>query len=475
MLTVSVEFLHGTFRADPEGIANTGKLFHGEWPPSVFRLFAALVAADGTRERCRVTDGSELLWFEQLSPPVIHADPDSFHNRLNPRYVVNFRSKGIDEKTHQEYVARSGTLSRPGVRVALRQPHVLYRWDVEPPSVDILKGLKLRAARIGYLGTSDSPVRVKVATRMSGSEFPAPAFFPDEQGDSAIGVPRPGDVRILDNLYDQWCEHGASVTRQQFPALRHEEHYRPPGQPVQNRQGEVVAWLRLGRSLPGRRIGALTACFKEAVLSQHQRIHGEPPRILHGHGFSDQGYEIARYLALPDVGFEHSRGRVHGLALWLPPDTGAAARQKARDAACAIRRLVAPGIEVDVSPRDQAERRPLAVDPKRWTCQSRGWVTAVPAIHERHCALDLSELARWCQHAGLPEPVSFRSTRTPLAPGALDLAPVEVRRPGRTGLPYSHVELHFEESVAGPVVIGSGRQRGFGLCVPVGFPASTSK
>ena len=90
-----------------------------------------------------------------------------------------------------------------------------------------------------------------------------------------------------------------------------------------------------------------------------------------------------------------------------------------------------------------------------------------PAIHERRRPLDLAEVRLWCQHARLPEPVAFRSARTPLVAGALDLAPVEVNRPGRPGLPYSHVELCFAEPVAGPVVIGAGRQRGFGLCVPV--------
>ena len=103
----------------------------------------------------------------------------------------------------------------------------------------------------------------------------------------------------------------------------------------------------------------------------------------------------------------------------------------------------------------------------RWLRRSRAWVTAFPAIHERRRTLDLAEAARWCVHAGLPEPVSFRSTRTPLAAGAVDLAPVEVNRAGRPALPYSHVELRFAEAVSGPVVIGSGRQRGFGLCIPV--------
>ena len=85
---------------------------------------------------------------------------------------------------------------------------------------------------------------------------------------------------------------------------------------------------------------------------------------------------------------------------------------------------------------------------------SRGWATGVPAVHERRRPLDLTELARWCQHAGLPDPVAFRSSRTPLVPGALDLAPVEVNRPGRPALPYSHVELWFKQAIP-----GAGRDR----------------
>ena len=161
---------------------------------------------------------------------------------------------------------------------------------------------------------------------------------------------------------------------------------------------------------------------------------------LHGHGFSGSGYETARYLALPDVGFPRSRGRIHGLALWMPPGATAIEHQKARDAAMAIQRLTGRGIDISVVPRGN-ERYPQASYPRRWLASSHAWVTAFPAIHERRRTLDLPEVSRWCCHAGLPAPVAFHSARTPLTPGAIDLAPVEVNRPGRPGLPYSHVKL----------------------------------
>ena len=468
MLAIAVEFLHGTFRGDPDGTANTGRLQRGEWPPSPARLFAALVAADGTGDRCRVTDGSELEWLEQLPPPKIHAGTRCHHQQLKTRFVVKHHGNA-ESSTHQEYVGRRGVPTRPGVRVALSDPRVLYLWDnwdkVGPPSDAHLNALRLRAARVGFLGTSDSPARLRVRTQMPPSS--SEAFVPDEDGDAALSVTQAGDLKILDRLFDEWVKHGASVARSQFPALKHEQRYRSPGSAVPVDRGEVVAWLQLGASVSGRRITALLGLFKASVLSQHERIHGEPDQVLHGHGFRGKGYEIARYLALPNVGYPRSDGRIHGLALWLPPGTDFKVRRKARDAALAVRRLTGNGLDVAVERRDEETDRPLATKPTRWLRPSQAWATAFPAIHERRRPVDLPEVTRWCRHAGLPDPIAFQSTRTPLVPGALDLAPVEVNRPGKPALPYSHVEVRFAEPVPGPVVIGSGRQRGFGLCVQV--------
>lgn len=465
MLAISVELLHGTFRGDPDGTANTGERTRGEWPPAPSRLFAALVAADGTRQNCRLTDGAELAWFEQLPPPEIHAHARPWHQSVQPRYVVRHEGSA-SKKTHQEYVGRTPVLVRPGVRVAPRDACIVYSWKDAAPAMIVVDALKRRAARVGYLGTSDSPVRVRVSTELPQAVCSADSFVPDDSGDAVIDVPGPGDIQLLDRMYDAWREHGASVSRLQFPALGRTTQYRSPASNQPHNLGAVTAWLRLPAAVSGRRVSALATLFKEAVLSHYQHIYGEPPPVLHGHGFSTPGYELARYLALPDVGYRWSRGRIHGLALWLPPGSDEPLRQMSRDAAFAIRRLTGRGIDVSVVPRDD-EARPVAASPSRWIRRSQRWVTAVPAIHERRRALDLAEAARWCRHAGLPEPIHVRSVRTPLASGALDLAPVEVNRPNRPALPYSHVELQFAEPIAGPVVIGSGRQRGFGLCIPV--------
>ncbi len=464
MLAIEVELLHGHFRGDPDGTANTGGLIRGEWPPAPARLFAAMVAADGTADRCRVTDGSELEWFEKLPPPVIHADAAPWHQPLRPRYVV--RHEGSASKSsYPHYPGRIPVEIRPGVRVAPRQPRIVYVWNVPAPG-DMFEALRRRAARVGYLGASDSPVRLRVGTSPPEPVARDKPFVPDPAGTVAICVTEKGDLQVLDTMYKAWTKHGANIARTQFGALRHRVSYRAPDSAPKRDVGKVVAWLRLERAVSGRRVSVVTDLFKKAVLSRHQDMHGEPPRVLHGHGFKGKGFDLARFLALPDVGFPRSRGRIHGLALWLPPDTSPNLRYRVEEAAYSVGRLAGGGVDVMVSPWID-ESRPVAANPARWTRTSICWVTAFPALHERRVELDLQEIARWCKHAGLPAPRAFQSARCPLVRGAVDLAPVEANRPGRSGLPYSHVKIWFNQPVTGPVVIGAGRQRGLGLCVEV--------
>ena len=482
MLAVSVELLHCTYRGDPNGTANTGQLSHGEWPPSPARLYAALVAADGTRTNCWATDSEdckdskELEWFERLPPPNIFAESSSaylHHQALLPRYVVRYDAKsglsgGKNKLNSQhEYINRKSTLVRPGVRVVPRHPVIVYHWDVEIPDIPTLTALKYRAARVGYLGTSDSPVRVRVLDEYSRDTGTAAAFLPDDQGQIYINIAKSGDGQILDALYDLSQEKGASISRSQFHALGQEFRYRPSSiSEASHQEGEVVAWLRVSPAISGRRISMVTHLFKQSVLSHYQQLFGDPPQSLHGHGYHGRGYETARYLALSDVGYPRSRGRIHGVALWMPPKSTSLERTRSRDAAFTIRQLKSKVINVQVESHKNGER-PVAANSWRWRGPSKEWVTAFPAIHERHHPIDLNEVSRWCRHAGLPQPVEVDSSRTPLITGGVDLAPIEVNRPRRPILPYSHVWIRFDQKITGPIVIGSGRQRGFGLCVPI--------
>ena len=72
-----------------------------------------------------------------------------------------------------------------------------------------------------------------------------------------------------------------------------------------------------------------------------------------------------------------------------------------------------------------------------------------------------------CRFAGLPEPASVSVGFDPPARGGSHASdyPAFVQSSGKRLLLHAIVE--FEQPVAGPVVLGSGRFRGLGLMLPV--------
>jgi len=475
-LVVTVEFLAGTFRADPEGTAHTNNLHSAEWPPSPARLFGALVAADGTRDRCRHTDGSELEWLEQQQPPSIEASPRSEveESRVLPRYVVVQTSGTLPKSTVQQYPARTQMTVRPGIRSAPKATTVRYVWPAVP-SDDVLTSLKLRAARVGYLGAADSPVRV-VVERCSPGDLPAVNYTPEASGGSNLAVVEAGYLARLDSHFDNWLKLGPSLRRSQSPGLRRLASYRGPDDPRAEEPGPIVLHYRFGSSAngasgtgstSGRNVVRVAEAFRALFCNRYETATSELPPVISGHGFSGKGFESARFLPLPNVGDRHSDGRIHGLALWLPADTPQEVVATCRNLLNPNDSLYGRNFRLPLLPYDGA-KRPWAANPKRWSKPSRFFGSAFPVVHERsHRRVDFEAVSRWCHHAGLPTPESFRTTRHPLVPGGVDLSPHEVNRKGRPQRPYGHFQIEFDVPLVGPIALGSGRHFGLGLMAPV--------
>ncbi|HZU15054.1 MAG TPA: type I-U CRISPR-associated protein Csb2 [Candidatus Dormibacteraeota bacterium] len=473
MLTVNVTLLQGTIRAtSPDDLALTGDLDPGDWPPSPARLVAALVAGDGTRDRCRVTTGAELALFERARPPRIHASPRSqvLGSPLRERFVVaNEQSQG----TVQEYPARTAVLVRPGTRLCPLDPRLAYVWEDLDPGEEEFRALSARAARVGYLGCADSPVQLTLSRGFDPSRAPAAVWEPDPDGGHDLPVPFPGFVEVLDRAFDEWTLRRARRTWFRTERAR----YRAPDQPRPARSEAAwvaTIWLRFEESLPGRAALRTAEALKAAVLDLYQRHvagAGEVPALLHGHGLEGRGYQLAQWLTLPEVGHAYARGRLHGAAIMLPAGIEPGVVEGVRHAAWRLRELAVPGLRPVRVALHGGEARPWAANPNRWRRRARRWVAALPVVHERRRrgGPTLDDLAAWCEHAGFPRPVWARSSPVPLLEGSPALRPSEVFR-DRVGVrrPYSYLELAFAEPVAGPVVLGRARQYGMGLMAPVG-------
>lgn len=468
MLAIQVRLVHGTYRAaSADDIASTGNDDPGEWPPSPARLLSALVAADGTGERCRVTDGSELDRLCQAPPPLIVASPD----HATPRSLVNSRYVVVDERAVggvQEYPGRTALEARQSPRRSPEHPVVVYVWPDLELSDGTLAALRSRAARVGYLGCADSPAVVTVGSDVPERRSGTVEWRPTDDGGHAVDlpVPFPGYVEVLDEMFAQFSA-GRPVRRSWFAARR--VTYSSGTEAA----GPLVIALRLLAPMSGRRALLVASTFRDAVLSQYSELWQEPaPPVLTGHGFEGKGYQQAVYLALPNVG-GHGTGRLLGVAVALPASVTPEQQRRTQAAAAAVRAnglWLAGGRRVELGTVDDPAA-PLTAQPKRWARRSTCWVSALPVVHERwskHKAADLADVARWCANAGVPAPVRARSGPSPFVPGAVALRPEETRRPGGERRPYSHLVVELSEPTVGPVVLG--RMRGFGLGLMAPLP-----
>ena len=464
MLKVNLELLLGTYRADPSGDFITNRA-SGEWPPAPARMLAALIAADGTSSR----DAPELEAFAAAGPPIIYADPSPHRQPLEGRYVVrNTKAKG----THQEYPARKGALVRPGERIAPRDRHVVFVYRDFNPDVDVLGAMQRRATRVGYLGCADSPVAITVELV---SEPPTgPAFIPDPSGSVMVNTHAKHHVAVWCAAYDAWAERG--VNRRRFPALRHQTAYRSPkiDPDPETDGGRVVSWIRFTNTVHGRRVAAVAHTFKRAAYARYKELHGAiPPDWFHGHGLlkSKGEWQLARFLPLPNVDNDYANGRIHGIAVWIPPGVDDTEARRVAEAVRSVTHLADIGERLVVADQRDRRRWVRATSRSRWNKPSRQWASAFPVVSDRHGPVHLlgaGDVARWCQQAGLPEPIAARVSRTPLIPGAVDLSQPETARPGhKQTRPWAHVEMFFARKVGGPVVIGAARSYGLGLCAPV--------
>jgi len=468
MLAIQVRLVHGTYRAaSADDIASTGNDDPGEWPPSPGRLLSALVAADGTGVRCRVTDGSELDQLCQAPPPLIVASPD----HSTPRSLVNSRYIVVNERVVggvQEYPGRAALEARQSPRRSPEHPVVVYVWPDLELSEGALAALRSRAARVGYLGCADSPAVVTVGCDVPERRPGTVEWRPADDGGHGVDlpVPFPGYVEVLDEMFAQFSD-GRPVRRSWFAARRvtyswGTEAARPS-----------VAALRLLAPMSGRRALVITSTFRDAVLSRYSELWQEPaPPVLTGHGFEANGYEQAVYLALPHVG-RHGTGRLLGVAVALPASAPPEQERRTRAAVMAVlaKGLWLPGgRRVELGTVDDPAA-PLTAQPKHWARRSTCWVSVLPVVHERwskHREADLADVAGWCANAGVPAPVRARTGPLPFVPGAVALRPEDTRRPGGERRPYSHLVVELSEAAAGPVVLG--RMRGFGLGLMAPLP-----
>lgn len=241
-------------------------------------------------------------------------------------------------------------------------------------------------------------------------------------------------------------------------------------------------------ALRGRRYPLVsTLRFTEALRNTLLKGCPEPiPEWLSGHKPGTSLPTRKPHLALiplPFVGREHADGHLMGLALVLPrdldsnetarclnplfwnPNTGAPQSFKLFDG-----QWLEAEAEVELR-----STPPHNLQSKTWTGASRVWASVTPVVLDRHFkgtnkwdqAADCLKQA--CERIGLPRPEMVLLNPVSSVEGVPHARrfPPLTRKGNGGSMEHTHAILIFTEPVVGPVIVGAGRFRGYGLCRPM--------
>ena len=188
------------------------------------------------------------------------------------------------------------------------------------------------------------------------------------------------------------------------------------------------------------------------------------------------------FVPLAFVGYAYADGRLLGVGLAFPETV---TREERRGVLIALERVRKEGLKLGRlgSWRFEsitAQRPPVNLLPKTWTNHPEGatkWATVTPISFDQHAKskdkvgyrAEIAAMIRQaCQRVRLPEPreVIVIPVSAHLGTPTAQEFPRLQRKDGSERR-HSHAILIFDEPVCGPMLLGAGRYRGYGLCRPV--------
>lgn len=211
-----------------------------------------------------------------------------------------------------------------------------------------------------------------------------------------------------------------------------------------------------------------------------------PPEWLSGHLASGQATALPHMALVPlaFAGSQHADGRIMGLAVILPrtlapQEAGRCFQPILRNPQTGLPREDLPlfdgeRIECAIA-LETHERSPINLDPRTWTKASRIWASVTPVALNRHFDGDdqwqqsAENVKDMCEHIGLPRPREVLLHPVSLVEGVPHARefPQLLRKADGGRRRHHHAVVIFDEPVGGPILLGAGRFRGYGLFRPM--------
>jgi CRISPR-associated protein Csb2 len=514
MLTLGIRYLTRSVAASD--VADRRRV---EWPPHPGRVFMALAAAH-FETGADAAEREALEWLEAQPAPQIHA-PAHAERPVVTHYVPVNDKAGPSKAALQSAAGLTRTRQpRTFARAWLEDDSAYLVWpEAQPGSrFGVLENLCGKVTRIGH-----STSLVQVWASQAAPERPV-NWLPDEaHGLERFRVAGPGSLLYLERQFNQYeideffgldavASDASDKKRQKAAkiALREKFQNQPPvrlrpemslscgyAQPRDEAEPSAPGTVFDPRMLvyalcredgPYRHLDLaatlqLTSRFREALL---QHLGPEPPEVLSGHhGGAPSELPHMALLPLPFVGREHAHGGILGVAVALPRDIDPADRQRLLRA---LGKLRHEGLKLGALGRwrlgvPETGASPLTLREHVWTgapLGARQWATVTPYVCDRHAkAKDKAAYQRELEDAireswrrvRQSSEVSVEVVVTPVsahlgAPASHEF-PRLARKDG-SQCRHTHAILIFDRPIAGPLLLGAGRYRGYGLCRPLG-------
>ncbi len=479
-----------------------------EWPPHPGRVFMAMVAAHFETE-ADPEERRALEWLEETLPPALRASDADDRTSTRAYVPVNDVHGGIIRRPRQD---RAFPRTRP------HDDCVYLIWAAEP-TVEARAALARLCAKVTRVGHSMSAVQMWVAP--AGQE-PEPNWLPGTMRQHVrLRVPEAGTLRSLEvafngkaiQEYDLLAESLATATGRQKARLKNELQMKFPDGPPEPKRPQLGRWQGYSRPTAGADDQPVfDGPFDEnfVVLSKTEgptlglestlQLTGalrngalkaaglEVPEWLSGHDAANAPslHPHVAFFPLPYVGFEFADGHVLGLGMAVPRNLRLTCATLDEE----LRRFLGPlffdpdtGAEREIGiwrkdvwrwtlGREKRERPPLTLQRLSWTKPSRTWASVTPAVLHHHPKRE-GDIERIVQEAFVsalfpkPEFLSIRSVSAVLGAGHAMALPPYTEGGANLCRFQTHVVARFAQEVRGPMLVGRGRFRGYGLFRPL--------
>lgn len=516
MLAFGIRYLNGFVAAsEPDSHDRP------EWPPHPGRVFMALAAAH-FETGADSAERAALEWIEKLeASPSFHGG-EARTRALVTQYVPVNDKVGPAKAILQSAPALTRDRQpRAFARAWLDDETVYICWPQAEPPQTIQEALESLCRKVTRIGHSASLVQMRVA---SPDEVTDPTWVPDrERPEIHLRMAGSGTLAYLEHCYnrsdvERWGDlvlsasdtsdeerqrtskrqlkkdykQGPPVRRR--PELRLYEGYaRPwPAEAPAAAPGTVFSPHMIVRTLeresgPYQELDLLCAPlvaqrWRDAILTQANSVSEPVRRLLSGHdheGAPLQEPHLA-FAPLAFVGHPHADGHLLGMGVVLPEGVQPEDRRHALRAIARIERLVLGRLGTWRIAGVAAVEPPWNLRSPVWTAHPDGathWSTVTPIAFDRHpkeadrvvYQRDIAAMiAQACVRIGLPRPreVIVTSVSAHLGVPPAHLFPKLQRKDGSSRR-HTHAVLVFDERVRGPILLGAGRYRAYGVCRPV--------